>query len=238
MKIFEDALKIFATRLFLAPDVGISIPWSIVACGVVTVVYKVFGGLWALMVTGYVQFLMKALAILVLFPLALWHAGGVVKAFKGFPPHFFRMTNGPYNCTYIVGFMVLITISYNGSWALAQKYYSVRSTSDASKAVYLAAALNFIGAPIMIQSAVIGRHFLPDLVAQHRTADTYALLVLRLLPAGMVGIIVAALLSAIMATVSADFNAIASVLTQDVDHVCFAPMPAAGTWSGWGESPR
>ena len=223
MKIFEDALKIFATSLFLALGVGISIPGAIVACGVVTVAYTVLGGLWALVVTDYVQFLMKALAILLLFPLALWHAGGIAKAFKDLPPHFFHITNGPYNWVYLAGFMVLIIISYNGSWALAQKYYSVRSVSDASKAAYLSAALNFIGAPIMILPAVIGRHFLPDLVAQHRTADTYALLVLRLLPAGMVGIIVAALLSATMATVSADFNAIASVLTQDVYHRLFRP---------------
>ena len=68
----------------------------------------------------------------------------------------------------------------------------------------------------MILPAVIGRNILPDLVAQGRTADAYVLLVGSLLPAGMVGIILAAMLSATMATVSADFNAIASVLTEDV----------------------
>ena len=224
MKVFEDALKIFATSLFLSLAVGVSVPWSIVTCGAVTVAYTVFGGLWALVVTDYVQFLMKALAILLLLPLALWHAGGVRAAVTGLPPGFLHPTNGPYNWIYLAGFTVLITISYNGSWALAQKYYSVRSESDASKAAYVSAALNFIGAPIMILPAMIGRHFLPDLVAQHRTADTYALLVLTLLPPGMVGIIVAALLSATMATVSADFNAIASVLTEDVYHRLVRPQ--------------
>jgi len=223
MKIFEDALKIFATSLFLALGVHISVPWAIVACGVVTVGYTVTGGLWALVVTDYVQFLMKAIAILLLFPLALWKAGGITKSFEGLPPQFFQITNGPYNWIYVIGFTVLIIISYNGSWALAQKYYSVDTPSDASKAAYLSAALNFVGAPIMILPAVIGRHFLPDLVAQGRTADTYALLVLNLLPHGMVGIIIAALLSATMATVSADFSAIASVLTQDVYCRLFRP---------------
>ncbi len=223
MKVFEDALKIFATSLFLSLAVGVSVPWSIVTCGAVTVAYTVFGGLWALVVTDYVQFLMKALAILLLLPLALWRAGGIHAAFAGLPPGFLHPTNGPYNWIYLAGFTVLITISYNGSWALAQKYYSVRSESDASKAAYVSAALNFIGAPIMILPAMIGRHFLPDLVAQHHTADTYALLVLTLLPPGMVGIIVAALLSATMATVSADFNAIASVLTEDVYHRLVRP---------------
>jgi Na+/proline symporter len=49
------------------------------------------------------------------------------------------------------------------------------------------------------------------------------LLVLKLLPAGMVGIIMAAMLSATMAMVSSDFNAIASVLTKDVYERLISP---------------
>jgi SSS family solute:Na+ symporter len=75
----------------------------------------------------------------------------------------------------------------------------------------------------MILPALIGRHLLPDLIAGQRTADTYMLLVITLLPAGMIGIIVAAMFSATMAVVSADFNAIASVLTKDVYHRLFRP---------------
>jgi len=53
------------------------------------------------------------------------------------------------------------------------------------------------------------------------------LLVLRVLPAGMVGAIVAALLSATMATVSSDFNSIAGVLTQDVYDRLLGPAATA-----------
>lgn len=67
----------------------------------------------------------------------------------------------------------------------------------------------------MLLPAIIGRKLLPNLIAQHRTADTYVLLVLKLLPAGMTGIIVAAMFSATMAAISADLNALASVLTRD-----------------------
>jgi len=62
-------------------------------------------------------------------------------------------------------------MSYNGSGALAQKYYSVRETPEASKAAYLSAGLNFIGAPVMILPAMIGRQALPDLAAHNHTAD-------------------------------------------------------------------
>lgn len=214
-KIFDDALKIFATALILSAGMGTNVKTTIVVCGAVTVTYTILGGLWALVVTDYVQFLMKIAAMVLLLPLAIYHAGGLTKSFEGLPPGFLHMSGGPYGWTYILSFVLLITISYNATWALAQKYYSVPDERSASKAAYLSAALNFVGTPLMLLPAIIGRQLLPDLIAQHRTADTYILLVLRLLPVGMIGIIVAAMFSATMAAISADLNAIASVLTRD-----------------------
>ncbi len=227
MKVFEDGLKIFATSLFLATGIGISVKWAIVVCGAVTIFYTLLGGLWALVVTDYVQFLMKSLAMLLLLPLTIWRVGGLRHAFTNAPPGFFHLVNGPYNWIYLMGFVVLIAISYNGSWSLAQKYYSVRDAREASKAAYLSAALNFLGAPVMILPSMMARQLLPDLIAQNRTADAYVLLILKVLPAGMVGVIIAALLATTMATVSADFNSIASVLTQDVYHRLIRPAAGA-----------
>lgn len=218
MKIFDDALKIFATALFISVATGLTLTWAIVTCGVVMVAYAFFGGLWALVVTDYVQFLMKSLAILLMVPLALYAAGGVAKGLAGLPAGFISPVNGPYNLLYVAGFFCLMFVSYNANWSLAQKYYSVVDERAASKAAFLAAALNLFGAPLMILPSILARHFLPDLAASGRSADTFVLVVMRLLPEGMVGIILAAMLSATMAAVSADFNAIASVLTEDVYH--------------------
>ncbi len=240
MKIFDDALKVFATGLFVSLASGLSLTWSIVVCGAVMVAYTFFGGLWALVVTDYVQFLMKALATLLMLPLAIVAAGGIGPAFSNLPPGFLAPVNGPYSWIYVAGFTTVMIVSYNASWSLAQKYYSVRDERAASKAAYCSAALNLIGAPLMILPAIIGRHILPDLVAQNRTSDTYVLLVMRLLPAGMVGIIMAAMFSATMAVVSADFNAIASVLTQDMYKRLIRPLASeqrllfVGRWITFG----
>ena len=234
MKVAEDGLKLFATSLFLAVGLNISVTWAILVCGVITVAYTFLGGLWALMITDYIQFLMKVLALVLLVPLAFWRSGGVRHAIEVLPPSFFHATSGQYNLTYLIGFGVMLTITLNGSWALAQKFYSVASTREASKAAYLSAVLHVIGPPLMILPAILGRTFLPNLIAQHRTDDVYVLLVLNLLPAGMVGIIVAAMLSATMATVSADFSSIASVLTKDVYQRIFRPQVSREklVWAG------
>lgn len=240
MKVFDDALKIFATGLFISLTCRLSLSSSILLCGAVMVAYSFLGGLWALVVTDYVQFLMKILAMLFLLPMAIFHAGGLRHAFHGLPAHFFAPVDGPYGWIYVAGFAVVMIVSYNASWSLAQKYYSVPTEKDAEKAAYFAALLNLLGAPLMILPAIIGRNLFPDLIAQKHTADIYILLVGRLLPAGMVGIILAAMFSATMATVSADFNALASVLTEDI-YVRFIAAAAsdakrllAGRWITFG----
>ena len=214
-KVFEDSLKIFTTALFLSAGMGIGIKTSILLCGVIVVVYTLLGGLIALVVTDYLQFLMKALAILLLLPLAVFKLGGLRTALHSIPPDLLHAHAGPYGWIYIVSYALIVAISYNGSWSFAQKYYSVPDERSGQKAAYLAAFLNFVGTPIMLLPALMARTLMPTFAAQQKPQDVYVHLIFELLPAGMIGIIVAALFSATMATVSADLNAIASVLTKD-----------------------
>jgi SSS family solute:Na+ symporter len=214
-KLFDDALKIFATSLFLAVSVGLPLRMSLMLCVLIVLGYTLSGGLFALVVADYVQFLMKALAIILLFPLAVLKANTLRNPFAGIPSSLFKWTASPYNWVYVIGYAVVVLISYNGSWALAQKYYSVPDERSAAKAAYLSAALTFVGTPVMFLPAILARRFLPNLIAQGRTEDVYVLMLLKLLPVGMIGIIVAAMFSATMAAVSSDLNAIASVLTKD-----------------------
>jgi SSS family transporter len=214
-KVFEDALKILTTALFLSAGMGIGIKTSILACGAIVIVYSVLGGLLALVVTDYLQFLMKALAILLLLPLAVWRLGGLRSTWNAAPPQLFQAHGGPYGWIYIISYLLIVGISYNGSWSFAQKYYSVPDERSGRKAAYLAALLNFIGTPIMLLPAIMARSLMPTFATQQKPQDVYVHLIFELLPAGMIGIIVAALFSATMATVSADLNTIAGVLTKD-----------------------
>src|SRR5579885_2815707 len=133
VKIFDDALKIFATGLFLALGVGMELKSAILLCGVVMVTYTFLGGLWALVVTDYVQFLMKMMAIGLLFPLAVWKAGGLRASLSGLPPGFFHLSGGPYGWTYILGFTLLMIISYNGSWAWRRSITRCRTSAPRAR---------------------------------------------------------------------------------------------------------
>ena len=74
---------------------------AIIVCGGITITYTILGGLWALVITDYVQFVMKIAAMLLLLPLALWHVGGPAHAFEGLPPGFLHFKGGPYGWIYL-----------------------------------------------------------------------------------------------------------------------------------------
>jgi solute:Na+ symporter, SSS family len=233
-KLFDDALKIYATAVFLSVIAGLGFDVSIVLCGLIVVVYTVSGGLFALVIADYVQFLMKALAILLLLPLAIVRLGTLHQTLSGFPPGMFHPTAGPYGWLYVIGYGTVVLVSYNGNWALAQKYYSVPDERSATKAAWLSAGLTLVGTPIMFLPAILGRKFLPDLIAQRQTQNAFVLLLVTLLPVGMIGIVVTAMFSATMAAVSSDLNAIASVLTKDWYQRILRPTASENTLLGVG----
>jgi Na+/proline symporter len=89
----------------------------------------------------------------------------------------------------------------------------VPSERDAVKVGLVVVALYIIGPPMMFFPAIAATQFIPDL---QDAGQIYPLLCTKLLPAGMMGLALAAMFSATMSTLSGDFNVCASVLTNDV----------------------
>jgi Na+/proline symporter len=104
-------------------------------------------------------------------------------------------------------------LSYGSvNWGLIQRYYCVPKEKDVYKLGMLVVALEVVGPPLILLPAMAARHFMPDADA----ANIYPLLCLELLPVGMMGLIIAAMFSATMSMLSSDYNAAASVLTNDI----------------------
>ncbi|HLJ14049.1 MAG TPA: sodium/solute symporter [Bryobacteraceae bacterium] len=221
LKLIDDGLKIYATGIFVSAGLGYDLKLSVLACGVVMALYTFMGGLWAVVVTDYIQFVILTFGVAVLFPLVFAHMGGFVAGMRMLqhdsPPGFFSLVGGPYSLFYVIAFYLLVVLSYNGNWAFAQKFYSVRDEREARKAGALATVLKLTGPPLFLLPAMAARHLLPQLANQPGAAQyTYAVLALNFLPAGLVGLMIAAMFSATMSTLSGDFNVTASVITEDL----------------------
>lgn len=214
VKLVDDGIKLFATGTFISVSVGIDIQYSVLAAGGIILVCTFMGGLWAVTVTDFIQFVVLSAAILIILPLAVVKAGGLSHVFTNVPDGFFRLTSPEFGWSYIIPLVALYALAWSSiNWALIQRYFCVPTERDARKVGWLVVALYIIGPPIMFFPAIAARQFIPELADAGRI---YPMLCAQLLPAGLLGLAIAAMFAATMSTLSSDYNVCASVLTNDV----------------------
>ena len=216
--IVDDSLKLIATGTIVHVGMGVDLQTSIITCGLIMLAYTFMGGLWAVTVTDFVQFVILAAAVLVLFPLSIAKAGGFQSLVDHAPPDFFKLTTENYNWYYIALLVGLYAVAFSSThWHLIQKYFCVPDEKDAKKVGWLVTALYVVGPPLFFMPAIAARSFMPnvDYLLAH-DSEVYPQLCAYLLPVGMLGLIIAAMFSATMGNLSSHFNVRASVLTNDV----------------------
>ncbi len=211
--IIDDGIKLLATGTFVSICTGLPKSTSILLCGGIMLAYTFLGGLWAVAVTDFIQFIVLGVGLLVILPLSIGKAGGLGAIFNNSPDGFFHLSAPEFPWSYILPLILLYALSWSVNWALVQRYYCVPREKDAMKVGWMVIILYIIGPPLMFFPALAARQFLPPLAD---AGDVYPTLCAQLLPAGMLGLAIAAMFAATMSTLSGHYNVCASVLTNDV----------------------
>lgn len=213
--IADNAMRLVATASFMSVALKMDPNLSLLLCGVIVLVFTMLGGLWAVTVTDFVQFIVLLIAVIILVPLSLSRVDWGVNFLDGLPEGFLHFTHPPkYNVLFLLG-VTLMSILYISSlgWSLIQRYYCVPTEKDAYKMGWFVALLFFVGQPLILLPALLARKFMtiaPD------DPCYYATICLELLPTGMMGLMLSAMFAATMSTLSSDYNVCAGVLTNDV----------------------
>jgi SSS family solute:Na+ symporter len=214
LRVIDNGLKLFAIGTLVSVGLGFPLKQAIFWSATIMVAYTFMGGLWAVVVTDFVQFVIKSLVMIVLVPLALSRVGGLDGLVASLPPDFLKpLASQKYTLSYMIVWGLIILMNVCTSWALVQRYFSVPTIRDARKVGYMMAVLNVLTAPIMMLPALAAVVFLPGIQDPN---SVYATLCQNLLPVGMKGMMIAAMFSATMSALSGEYNALASVLTNDV----------------------
>ena len=136
-------VRLYAIGVFVSTATPLSLPAAILLGGIIVVLYTVVGGLWAVVLTDVVQFVVLICATCMLVPLALEAVGGLDQLVKELPDHF-SLTNGPKGeWSYLMVYYLMITIKHNGNWAYIQRFYSVKDETAGKKMGILSAVLFF-----------------------------------------------------------------------------------------------
>lgn len=215
-------LSLAYTGAFLYPVakiVNVSTGFSIEACilllGLLILIYTAVGGLWAVIITDVLQFVILTAAVLIVVPLAIQSAGGLSNFADKAPETFFSLTNGEYTAGFIIAFLVYNTIFIGGNWAYVQRYTSVESPQSARKVGYLFGGLYLISPIIWMLPPMLYRIINPDLSGLENEG-AYLLICKAVLPVGMLGLMLGGMIFATASSVNTTLNLSAAVLTNDI----------------------
>ncbi|MGE5124953.1 MAG: sodium:solute symporter family transporter [Betaproteobacteria bacterium] len=218
---FTGAAMLYGLAVFMAPACGWPVSWTIVGCGAVILAYCVLGGLWAVVITDFLQAAILMPFTIVMCFAALAKTGGLGGLVSALPAESVSLALPPgYGWSYVVCWSIMTSVGYNTA-AMAQRYFSVEDERAARRIALLCCSLFLVGAFIWFVPPLAMRVLHPDLSAiwpglANPHESSYALAALTLLPSGLVGIMLAAMFSATMSSLSGVLNLHASIISRDI----------------------
>ncbi len=230
-RFLADAVRIFAGAIPLALVTGWNIPWSIVAMGSVTLLYTYVGGLKAVVWSDALQLVVYVAGGVA----ALWVAGqmagglGVVwdaaAAQQKIQMFDWRWSwSAPYTFfAALIGGAMLSAASHGADHIIVQRLLATRNLRDAQWALVGSGFLVFLQFALFLSVGVAvwaAGHAPPELAGD----QIFSRFIVNHLPAGVAGLVVAAILAAAMSTISSSISALASSMTNDL----YAPRSKRG----------
>jgi SSS family transporter len=216
LRMFDNSLKILSTSIIFAValrGLGLSIIPFMVIIGIIMILYSFMGGQMTVMITDFVNVSILAVAVIALFILTLLQVGNLGTFIEKLPPGFLNPAPEPYGWSYLIFTVFIITIlTYNASWALVQKYNTLKSEKETRKMIWWIAFLMFIMPPIFFFPGLAARVLMPGI---ENAKEVYALISLKILPIGLMGFILSSVISSTMSTLGSEFNTLSGVLTRD-----------------------
>ena len=201
---------------------------TMLVVGAVMILYSVVGGLWAAVLSDSIQGVIILVMSVIIFPISMAYVGngnGVVAGLKRMvhelPRDYVLPSGQPTEFWFLSAFLISSLLGYNVAWHFAQRYNSVPSERDAKRMALLGAWLSLL-APLLWVLPVMGAKLIfPDMAAlwpnlKAPEEASFVSLAMLLLPHGMVGFVVAAILSATLGQANDSFNWLSAAVTKDV----------------------
>lgn len=204
---------------------------AMIFTGSIVVIYTAIGGLWAVVVTDTVQFIiaMVASVLLAVFScIAFANTGSFIGNFQTFlanPPSegYFHIANSYQPLSFTLAWVTLMIFSQPGHLQLIQRCACVPDEKDAQKCSWLSVVFFIVCPIIWLFPVFILRNQLPDMAVlwphlKNPTEASYVTIALQLLPNGMIGLVISAILAASISSMAGCFNMISVIFTNDVYH--------------------
>lgn len=206
---------------------GVAVTYGLVLLGGLAIAYSLYGGLKAVALTDIVQVVLLVAGGLIVSWIALDRVGGGGGAVAGFmeltrlAPEKFDMIlsqDNPYydllpGLSVLLGGMWVMHVSYWGcNQYIIQRALAAKSVREAQKGIVMAAALKLIMPIFVVVPGIAAAVLTPGLNAPDQAYPE----MMKLVPAGIKGLVFAALIAAIISSLGSMMNSISTIFTMDL----------------------
>ncbi|GAB3676276.1 sodium:solute symporter [Salinisphaera aquimarina] len=201
------AIGTLVTVLFGVPAWG-----GVLIGGLIVVIYSTLGGMWSLTLTDIIQFIIMTIGMVgLMLPLTVSYAGGWSAMVAKADPGHFSLTGIGWSTiiTYFVIYFLGILIGQD----IWQRVFTARSVNVARFAGVAAGLYCILYGVLAALVGVAASVLLPNLDDPN---NAFAAVAQLALPHGVLGLIVAAAVAAMMSTSSAGMLAASTLLTRDL----------------------
>jgi SSS family solute:Na+ symporter len=213
------ATVLYSGALALESVFGIPIVTGIWAIGILAGLYTVYGGLKAVVWSDLIQGIALLLGGLLVMILGFRAVGGVDaflelgqdKLHTVLPWNHPEM---PWVAVFIGGLWIPNLFYWGLNQFITQRTLGARSLKDGQKGIVLAAAIKLVIPFIIVFPGIMAAELYGDLITNPDQA--YPVMIREILPAGLTGIMFAALFGAVMSSLDSMLNSAATIFTIDI----------------------
>ena len=215
VSLFIKGTVLYPVAKLVSASLGYPLMPSTIVMGLFMIAYTAVGGLWAVMVTDILQFVILTAAVLIILPLSFDAAGGISKFQANAQEGFFDLINGEFTLVFIIAFTLYHIFYIGGNWTFVQRYTSVKDSKSARKVAYLFAGLYLISPVLWMLPPMIYKSINPSLTGLD-TENAYLMVCQLVLPPGLLGLMLTGMYFSTSASANTTLNVVSAVFTNDI----------------------
>lgn len=222
-QILVAGIWLYGLAIFLGPVFQLDLHASILVCGVIVVILSTLGGSWGVAAGDFMQTLLLVPITLLAAWFSLRHAGGAESLVSRLPVTHFHFNAGAaagFGVLWLIG-LAIEKLMLANRLTHAGRFFFVADSRSARRASLLAATLFAVGSIVWFIPPLAARSLGIDLAARFPGLASpgeaaYAAMAVDTLPAGLLGLLVTAIIAATLSSMDEGLNRNAGIFVRSV----------------------
>jgi len=215
--VVKVSISLWASSIILHSLLGWNQTLVIWGIGAATAIYTMKGGLSAVVYTDAIQATVLLLAAVILTALGLHEIGGLQALHSKLAPSYFSMIRPatdldlPWPGVFF-GVFLMGSFYFAMDQVLVQRVFAAKNLNEGRLGAAFCGWLKLLNPILLVGPGLIAAVLYPNLA---RPDDAYPTLLQNLMPTGLLGLTIAGISAALMGHLSATYNSVATLVTQD-----------------------